>query len=393
MRPADSAAAVDAGRPPRVLFVASHWYPDAADPAAGVFVRRHAEAVAERCHVAVMAVTTARDPRAPATVLRDEGGIPTARVRVRDGGRPWTDLLLVRRVTAAVAPLVARLGGVDLVHYNVAPPAALHAAVAAALRRPPYVLTEHWSGYFDESPERIGRLRLAFLRRLTARAGAVTTVSDYLRRAMLARGLHGRYEVVPNAVDTRIFQPSPDGLRARGCRRLIAVGRVSRAKNVAGTIDVVTRLRHRHPDLELHVHGDGPELDGLRARVAATGIAAAVVLHGAGEPAVVASAMAASDLLVHFSDIENSPCVIGEAMACGLPVVATAVGGVPELVVPGAGELVPARDDVALEAAIERLVCRGEVYDRRRIRDAAVARFGYAAVGGRFHGIYRTVTR
>ena len=377
---------------PRVLFVASCWYSDESDPTDGIFVRRHAEAIARYCRIVVLAPTANRVPRRLRAAVADEGGLATVRVPLPSGPRPLRDVRFAVGAVSAARAAARALRDVDVVHYNVAPSAALYAGVSLALRSVPHVVTEHWTGYLPTSDATMSPLRRALVRRIVQRAAEVTTVSDDLRRAMSTGGFVGRYSVVPNAVDTDLFRPGPQGLDSRSCRRWIAVARAAPVKNLGGIIEVFGRLRNEHRDLELHIHGRGPELPRLQARVAALGLGASVVLHGAGKPAVIAASMAASDALVLFSDYENSPCVIGEAMACGLPVVATDVGGVSELVPPYCGLLVPPRDGAALRDAIERLATRGDQYDRATIRDEAVSRFSYSAVGQRFESIYRSLS-
>lgn len=380
-------------RPPGVLFVASCWYPDEGDPANGIFVRRHAEAVAGHCRVVVLAPTASHDRRSACGRVADEEGLATARVRLPPGRRPWSDAQLAIRAVSAARAAATWLGGVDVVHYNVAPSAALYAGVSLALGGVPHVLTEHWSGYLPSSTAGMGAVRRALVRRIVRRAAFVTTVSGALRDAMSNAGLDGEYVVVPNTVDAELFCPGTDGLRRRRCERWVAVARASAEKNLGGIIEVFDQLRDRRPGLQLHIHGDGPDLVRLHSRVERAGLGGVVFLHGAGAPRVVAASMAAADALVLFSHWENSPCVLGEAMACGLPVVAPDVGGVPELVPPHCGVLVPPRDVGALRAAVERLASSGERFDREVIRDEAVTRFSYAAVGAQFRSLYRSISR
>jgi glycosyltransferase involved in cell wall biosynthesis len=95
------------------------------------------------------------------------------------------------------------------------------------------------------------------------------------------------------------------------------------------------------------------------------------------------------DGLVLFSDYENLPCVVAEAMACGLPVIATRVGGVPEQVFPGSGLLIEPRDEEGLQRAMAEMIDHAGRFDRAAIREFAEREYSLAAVGRRFLQLYR----
>jgi glycosyltransferase involved in cell wall biosynthesis len=98
--------------------------------------------------------------------------------------------------------------------------------------------------------------------------------------------------------------------------------------------------------------------------------------------------MRAADVFVLPSRFENLPVVLLEAMATGLPVVATAVGGVPEIVDERAGALVAPGDPEALAGAIAAVAARVECFDSAGLVERARARFGLDAVAGTWNGIY-----
>jgi glycosyltransferase involved in cell wall biosynthesis len=117
----------------------------------------------------------------------------------------------------------------------------------------------------------------------------------------------------------------------------------------------IARLVPRYPLLRLRVAGDGPRAQELRALAASLGVADRVALLGHRED--VAMLLEEADLFVLPSRSEAFPNSVVEAMAAGLPVIASAVGGLPELVDSGrTGLLVPPDDPVALASALEALV-------------------------------------
>jgi len=105
----------------------------------------------------------------------------------------------------------------------------------------------------------------------------------------------------------------------------------------------------------------------------------------------VAREMQVHDLFVLFSNFENLPCVIIEAQASGLPVLATDVGGISEMVDEASGRLVAAKDEEALLEKMNKMLDEIDNYERVKIREQAVARFSYEEVGERFKNIYQRI--
>jgi glycosyltransferase involved in cell wall biosynthesis len=175
----------------------------------------------------------------------------------------------------------------------------------------------------------------------------------------------GKNLLLANGVDTRKFHPPVDGKREasaelpEGCFVFGTVGRIQDVKDHAMLVDAFIALLALLPEqrtrLRLAIVGDGPLLPGLRAKVAAAGIAELVWLPGARMDIDVM--MRRFSVFTLSSIAEGIPVTILEAMASGLPVISTAVGGVPEVVQEGAtGALVPARDAQAMAGAMARYV-------------------------------------
>src|SRR5207253_7953952 len=148
-------------------------------------------------------------------------------------------------------------------------------------------------------------------------------------------------------------------------RVVLAVGRLSREKAHIDLLKAVQGLRQLHPELncKLIVVGDGPERDGLEAAAKSFGLKDKIIF--AGQVNNIQDFYAAADVLALPSHSEGSPYVLLEAMAAGLPIVATAVGGVPEMLSDNEGAvLVPARNPEAMAEAIARVLADKELSER-----------------------------
>ncbi len=190
--------------------------------------------------------------------------------------------------------------------------------------------------------------------------------------------------VVDNVVDTHVFHPPPDPAPETG--RLLTVGTLTEKKGHAYLLDAMAMIRDRR-ELTLEIVGDGELRGALQDRARRLGLAEVVRFHGERPKEEVAELMRAADLFVLPSLFENLPCVLIEAMASGLPAVATTVGDVRELV-PDPRALVAPRDVAGLANAIAgALDGLGEV-DPDALADRASRRFGYEPIARIWTEIY-----
>jgi glycosyltransferase involved in cell wall biosynthesis len=207
----------------------------------------------------------------------------------------------------------------------------------------------------------------------------------------------GRHvERVPKGVDTERFHPDGpslrEELRLHGRRVVIAVARLVPLKNLGLLLEAVALVCRRVAAVHLILVGDGPEAGALRARAATLGIADRVTFAGYVPQQETPPLYRTADVFALSSDFDNSPNAVLEAMACGLPVVATDVGGVREFVTDGAGGLVvPPRDAVALATALETHLVSPERAraDGLRNRERAVSEFSWRVSAQRLLDVYR----
>lgn len=204
--------------------------------------------------------------------------------------------------------------------------------------------------------------------------------SEALRDILQRLGVPpGRLSYVPNGVDTDVFR-APDAPVSARPPRLLCVARLAGDKDHPTLLRAFARVLDRHPDAVLRLVGDGPEEHSLR-RWAAAHPAGKRVEFAPGRPDV-REEYAQARLFVLSSVREGQPNVLLEAMSCGLPLCATAVGGIPRLITDGEnGFLCEPGDD----AALARHICRlledpplgdklGQAGRERVLRDFSFAR-------------------
>jgi phosphatidylinositol alpha-mannosyltransferase len=259
--------------------------------------------------------------------------------------------------------------------------------VAAWLRRQPYVLHFH-ADVAASGP--LGRLLPAYKKHVfgrAVRAAARVLVLSADQAVFVEKSYRvpaDRIRVVPNGVDESLFR-EPRRSAAGGPLRLLYVGRLAVEKNVARLIDAVAQVKS---EVRLTVVGDGPQRAELLRRADAAGLAVEFTgsLHGAR----LIQAYAEADLFVLPSNGEGMPMAVLEAMAAGLPVLATDVPGSRELV-SGRGMLA-APQVPALAQAIEELAGDAALRDRLARQCAAAAReYGWEASADLVERIYDEV--
>lgn len=209
---------------------------------------------------------------------------------------------------------------------------------------------------------------------LARRADALVVPSRAVARLLSSRlGFPAdRIHVIPNGVDAVASGPFPsDGL----------VGTLSVLHPVKGLdlfLRAAARLAAERPGLRFGLFGAGPEERALQGLAATLGLTERLEAPG---HVLAAEALARLRVFVLSSHMENAPMALLEAMAAGVPAVATAVGGVPEIVSDGTAQLVPPGDEVALAAAIAQLLDDPELSRRQAeaARRLVSERFGAGA--------------
>lgn len=261
------------------------------------------------------------------------------------------------RAAARLIRLVRHLD-VDVVHVHGPLPSVLIRLVPC---RSAIVTTSHtpWHGLNPLT-------RLAW--RLTAhRDRAIIAVSSAVHATLPSR-IRRRAIVIPHGVDmaaiekaatARSGRPSASATQPiaederRPSLRAITVASHRDVKNYPNLLDAIARARRAGADIELLAVGEGPGYDRHVRHAASLGIAD--VVHFVPPSTDVLELIASSDVLVVASDYEGQPMVVAEALALGVPVVATAVGRVPEMVEPSVGRIVRPGDPVGLADALVEL--------------------------------------
>lgn len=379
----------------KVLFI-SAWYPHRNDVMSGLFVRKHAEAVAIYANVAVLYVVVDKNINRAEITTNTDKNITEIIVYFPASHRKY-----FRRTAVFMNFAKAYLKGFQLLHKvwgkpgilqaNVFTRTAVVAYIYKLLYRKPYVVIEHWTRYFRSKT--FDNYIHKLISQLVARkAAAVLPVTAHLQTNMLRHGMkNSNYVVVNNVVDD--FFIAEKVIVKNGKKILLNVSCFDdEQKNLTGLLNVVEEIYKSRQDFVLYLVGTGADFDLIQTKATEKGLTnKAVVFTGMLQGENLADLFMKSDFTVMFSNYENIPVVISESLVCGKPVISSNVGGISEHIDDGNGILVERNDEKALTSAILWMLDHYETYDSASIAKQAKDKYSFHAVGQHLYSIYKEV--
>lgn len=384
----------------KVLFLVS-WYPSRINPINGSAIKKHAEAVAKYCDVGVLHVT--RDPNLKDKNCQiecsEENGILIIRVYHKVLKVPFVPKLIkvircIRWSYPGLKMIEERFGRPDIVHVNVALPAGAIALILKYLKSIPYIITEHYSAYTEES----GRfsnypIYIKLLSKLIFKnAEAVTAVSDFLINALKKNGLiKDNYFTTPNIIDIpQNLDWNKDDTRIRA----LTVSRLQdKTKNLSGLIKAFSKVASKYENIELHIIGDGKDREKLETLAVNLGLLDKnIFFHGYVPNDELHKYFAQTNFFILNSNFETFSLATAEAIAHGVPVVVTKCGGVEEFVTKEVGIFIERKNEESLVKGIEYMIENWHKYDPVKLHNYAKVRFSYEKVGKMFYEIYRDIS-
>lgn len=378
-----------------ILWLVS-WYPDEISPYNGDFIQRHAIAVSRYAKITVMYVAQ----HGPEVEMAHSKQLVTAtdeleEIRIYFNYKK-TGLALLDKLRynwkyfsaykRFMQIYLQELKKPDIVHVHIPMKAGRMALWLKDKLKVPYLVTEHSSAYSSEVPdayERRGSYYRTWVKRIFENAAAVTTVSEKLGKRLQQLFAIKDMRIIPNVANTEYFNYDP---KVPARFRFLHASTMDHPKNVEGILRTLHEIKNTRDDWECVMLGwDTPA---LRKQCDELGLNDHVQWKGVVSYREVAVEMQHASALLMFSRYENQPCVILEALCCGLPVIATGVGGIPEIINNTNGILVePGNENELLTACIQ---CMDEYsfYNRSEIAQKAQHLFSYDAVGKQLVELY-----
>ncbi len=380
----------------KVLWLAS-WYPNRLDTFTGDFIQRHAQAVSQFCSVEVIYIkkdtslltgTTEVEKKSAGNLTEQIIYYNTLKTNFKIIDKILSFLAYKKLYRKAVNEYFKTDGKPDHVHVHVAMNAGVTALWIKKKWKIPYFVTEHWVGYYRECVPSLydhNRLFRFLNKRVLKEAALFFPVTADLGETVKKNWVDIPYNVIPNVVNTDIFRYKFEDLLKF---RFIHISYMNFQKNPEGIFAAAQLVKARGYDFELLMLGNKNEsLSALAARYGL--LPQTVIFHEAVPYAAVASFLQHASAFLLFSRFENLPCVILEALCCGLPVISSNVGGIAEVVGNENGILVESENTEALADAMQKIMDDYQAYNREMIAAEATAKFNYALVGRQIVHFYQ----
>lgn len=376
----------------KILFISS-WYPNKLKPLNGIFIKRHAEANTIDCDVSAIFICSADSYSIEESVEEGiytiRGYYPSPKLKLF----PFYGFLKLFRYLSLWKKVLSiyksKQGKPDLINSNIVYPVTIIATCLKFLWKVPYVITEHWTGYFPEDGRYNGFMKKIITRIAVANAGAVITDSAKLGRTMTSLGLKNSYFTIPNVVDPEVFTTKSTGEKNNENFNFIHISSLDDAqKNVTGIIRTFKKFHVSNPLSKLTIIGNEHKIEFLeKAGTDDSGI----YMIGQKTGYELAHLLREADAFILFSNYENLPCVMLESFMCGVPVIGTKVGDVPDFINAKNGVLIDSGNEGQLLRAMEAVYKNNENFNATEIRNMVLDKVSPAAISKQFMDIYKTV--
>lgn len=378
-----------------VLFLNS-WYPNKVHPFNGNFIQQHARAVALLCNVACLQVET-REQQEDFEISKeyDEGVLEViVYVKKTKGLLGFFKKVILRKKAykKGYNLIKQELNTIDVTHLNVILTAGLFALYLKRKFKIPFIITEHSTRYLNIRKDGHGFFERKIIKQVTKKASKICPVSGDLKKAMINAGFKGKYEVIPNVVNTDYFKYVEK--KQSNFTKILHISSLKAIhKNWEGILNVIKDLSIKRDDFSLTIVSDG-YLKPVKEYAKKLDIDSRFLeIIGEKSTPEIAEIMQEFDVFLLFSNFENLPCVISEALVSGMPVISSDVGGINEMITKKSGVLVKAKDETQLLIELERFFENKHQYNNKDIAKEAEQKYSYQSVANSYVNIYKEILK
>ena len=364
-----------------ILFLCG-WYPSRVLPTNGDFIERHALAISLKHQVTVIHIITDKNVSNNLEIISTkEKQITTHIAYLKKTKNPIKKTYLYAKTFLRI---LRKIKNVDVVHLNEVYPFGIFSLYLKWFKNKQYIISEHHTGYHKPQAEKLTFTHKFISKIITKNATFICPVSNDLRDAMRALNLNGNYFRVPNVVNTDLFFPTEN---TNNTFIITHISNMLNAhKNVEGFLNVVKKLDNKIPNFKIKLIGADAEKYKVFAEKMSINLQKIEFINQIPHKEVVAH-LQKSDVFVLFSNYENLPCVILESFACGVPVIATNVGGISEFFPKEFGSLIPPKDENALLNNILK-IHRNFKPDKKAMHTYVVENFSENKILKKFEKLY-----
>ena len=364
-----------------VLFLSS-WYPSRVHTTLGNFVSYHAKAVSLKNNVNVLYVVADDNVKGYELDHFKNGNVITTIVYFKRGFIKYLNYWIAFKKGFDFLIKQKELQ-FDVVHMNIMYPGVWQAIYLKWKYKLPFIVSENWHGFLDLSNYRISFLKKLMLKSAFKNAHTICPVSHQLKDGIINGGFKSNFKVIPNVVDTELFTINSE--KSKHFTFLHVSTLNDSVKNVSGIIKAFNNVKDKN--CKLKIIGDG-ETDWIFEMVKKYQLENRVLIEGEKTYEEIAYEMQMANVFILFSNIENLPLVLIEAISTGLPTIATKVGGIPEIYDTELGLLIDKKDINSLVNSMNYMLDNYLDYNSQNIRNYAIKYFSYSQISNQFNQLY-----
>ena len=380
-----------------ILSLAS-WYPNRTDAFIGDFVERHVHSISKFRKVIVLHITkdeNKTNENDEIEINKENENLVVYNVYYKkkfsgNAEKILSSFKYFRLQKKIVNKIIKKYGKPELVHLHIAMKAGLMAIFIKKKYGIPYVITENWTGYYRQSSTNIfnsGWLFKFLIKQVFVQANLLLAVTKDLGVTINSNLIKIPFSVIPNVVDTNHFYYKPQINKQKF--EFIHISSMNHNKNAEGILRAVKLLSEEEMNFIIVMIGSiNKNLISLAEQLSVKDF---IVFKNEIPYSEVAQKMQSASAFILFSIAENLPCVILEALCCGLPIISSDVGGIWEVVNQSNGILVESGNEYELKEAMKKMITNYNYYNRKEIANQAAGKFNYSVIGKQFDTIYKKI--
>lgn len=379
---------------PAVLFLSS-WYPIQQNPVHGIFIQQHAQALSQFTPVIAIYACSVNQ------LQKEELEITES--------HNFTEIKLLYPKTSIKIPIIKQLAQfinyknaykkllaylieknikIKAIQVNVVFPVSIALPLFTNYYKVKYSIAEHWSGYLPEDGAYNSGIIKHFTQKCFKHASKIWYVSEKLKKALIAHRLNGNFEQLYNVVNTSVFSRK-EITKFKKTTFLHVSSLVEREKNLQGTFNALKQLQSKGFDFDVIIVGGSNEsIEDLKHFQNSIGLNN-VTYKGIQNKNIISELMNQSHGLLLFSYFEGMPVVALEALACGLPVFATGVGALPQLIQDEFGKLVSKNDVNQITELLENFLLNKYSFNENNMQAFIKNNASLEVVGKKMYDFYK----
>lgn len=367
-----------------ILFLSS-WYPSRVDLTNGYFVQKHAEAIATKHKVTVVFSIGDKNIKSKYEIV--DLCMNNVNTKIIYFKKTKNVFINTFRKLKALNIGLSKTLPFDIIHGNIIYPIGVFIWVISKLKKKPYILTEHWTGYLPDDSNSLSQIKKEIVRKIVKDAEFIIPVSFQLQEAMKQLNINGNYKVIGNVIDTSFFYP----LHAISDKfTIVHISTLNDSqKNISGILNVIQKLTKLKIDFVIKIIGSDNLLETQKKIYDLQIPSEKIILENVKSSKEIAKILQKANLYISFSNYETFGIVMVEALACGVPVISTNTGILTELKFSNHITIIKKNDEDALYLAILKHLNSNSKLDNYKIHNFINQLFGIDNIANEYCRVYQ----